>query len=173
MKVFFNIAERNDKRYNITFWTMVSIGIAPMLTICFNIFDYAPKVFLSIMLIGLVGIYLVRYLFNDYKKIGELVILDTQIKIYRDNQTKIVANVKKIGFRYEGFFGSAGTSTLTRFPNRDGTGNLLSLTYENNSKEDVNIYLDNRDEKEKLVTAIKTFSTKNGIEPDLGYIPII
>lgn len=169
MKEIFTITESNDRRYNITWWTVTLLTLLiPILAISFDLFDKAPKLFVAICIIGLVGVYITRYLFNDHKKIGQLIISDKQISSIVDTKTRILSSIKMLDLKYEGYFGSS--SAIGHFPSKDGTCNIITVTYDNGEQEKINIYLDDREKKEDLVKMLKIFSSKNEIKLELGLL---
>lgn len=165
----FTIAESNDRRYNLTWNIVASIGIlTPCITLYFNFFDIAPILFCTITLLSLIGIYIIRFFFNDYKKVGNIKIYDNQIILEFDGKSEEIIDLKKIDFYYQGYF---GTSTMTgRFPRKDGTGNIITFIHNISKTNTVNIYLDNRDEKKELIDSLTRFSKNIGIPIDTGIL---
>jgi hypothetical protein len=138
-----------------------------MALVYFNPFDQFQFLFVLVIGLSTIGSFIIRYIFKDHVRTGQLVIRDNQITVNSDNVTQTLLNIRQIGFHYEGFHAA---TNLQAIPTKDGTGNILKISLDDKEQLEINLYLDNREQKEKLLYVLNWFCNKNNIEFSSGLL---
>ncbi len=161
----FDIVRANDKRYNVTWWTLFGICLISATLGYLNFFD---QILLVLVLgISIICMVIVRYIFKDHIKIGQLIIRNNQISINLDNTSQTLSNIREMEFHYEGFYAA---TNMRAMPTKDGTGNKLKIILDKDEQLELNIYLNDRDQKERLLYVLNWFCNQNNIELSSGLL---
>lgn len=163
-KATFDIVNPKDIKYNIWSFSIgfFSIGLI-LLSFHLNLVEkyfyvLGPFTFVIIILLKFL-----RFFFQDKHKTGQINLYSDEIEIETITLTKKTIKPKQIIFHFDGCFGENNSTQSVLGAYNSGRKNVISIIDSKNETYQMNIYLHNDFEKNKLYTILRQLSSAKGI----------
>ncbi len=163
-KASFDIVNPKDLKYNIWSFSIVFFCISLILLSSYGNLDkkyfyvLGPLIVLCIVLHSIL-----RFFFQDKHKTGQINLYSDEIEIETITLTKKTIKPKQIIFHFDGCFGENNSTQSVLGAYNSGRKNVISIIDSKNETYQMNIYLHNDFEKNKLYAILRQLSSAKGI----------
>jgi hypothetical protein len=164
-KASFDIVNPKDLKYNIWFFSIAffCLGLI-LLSFHLNLVEQYFYFLGPLLAVNIILLKFLRFFFRDKYKTGQINLYSDEIEIETMALSKKTIKPKQIIFHFDGCFGennSTGLVVLGAF--NSGRKNVISIIDAKNETYQMNIYLHNDFEKNKLYAILRQLSGVKGI----------